>query len=303
MKSPKLIICVLILLLSGNACSQNIEDSITEAKLTKLAHINQSDSYISFPGDIGNLEPLIFEANINPNFVIREREDAKIILILTPQITIRMYDEYSHPVKTPSYIPQLSFYYLTGKGKSMQNLILFGRLAHHSNGQHGDFYIESKDGTSEINLETGDFYTNFFEFGFIKTSFGLKKNAVKFFKSSIEAHPRSWMNREMNGIYSGLRWNNSFIIYKLPWYSKSEFKKSSFSIKAETSWIIDSINDWQTFNLNRFNGALTFYYHPKFLEDIGFYIRFYHGRDYYNIYFDHRLDFIQLGLMTEILRF
>lgn len=111
------------------------------------------------------------------------------------------------------------------------------------------------------------------------------------------------MNREMNGIYSGLRWNNSFIIYKLPWYSKSEFKKSSFSIKAETSWILDSINDWQTFNLNRFNGALTFYYHPKFLEDIGFYIRFYHGRDYYNIYFDHRLDFIQLGLMTEILRF
>jgi len=41
----------------------------------------------------------------------------------------------------------------------------------------------------------------------------------------------------------------------------------------------------------------------KFLEDIGFFIQFYHGTDYYNIYFQNQLNIIRFGLMTEILRF
>lgn len=37
-----------------------------------MAEINQTDSYITFPTDIGNIEPLVFEANVNPSFIIRE---------------------------------------------------------------------------------------------------------------------------------------------------------------------------------------------------------------------------------------
>lgn len=295
-------IALLLMLIVPKTYAQIIsKDTLPRLDLSKIAHINQADSFITFPADIGNIEPLMFEANINPDFVVREHENSRLMMVLTPQITIRMYNEFSYPVKTPSYIPQLSFYYLIGKTEDLRHLTVFGRLAHHSNGQNGDFY--NKDGS--INLDSGNFSTNFFEIGYIATSYSLGLKAVKFFKSSLEVHPKNWMYEEQVGQYSGLRWNNSFTVYKLPW-DRSVFKKmrrANFSLKVETTWMLDQINNWSTFDTNRFSGALTLYYHPRFLEDIGFFVKFYHGQDYYNIYFRHRLSIIRLGIMTEILRF
>lgn len=294
-------ISIFFLLVMTGIRAQKPADTLPRLNLAKIAHINQGDSYITFPTDIGNLEPLMFEANLNPNFVVRKREDSKLMMVLTPQITIRMYNEDSYPVKTPSYIPQLSLYYLIGKTQDLRHLTVFGRLAHYSNGQDGHFY--NKDGS--INLQTGNFSTNFFEFGYIVTSYSLNLKAVKFLKSSLEVHPRSWMWEDLKGQYSGLRWHNSFIVYKLPWDRDffSQKRKANFSMKVDTTWMFDAINDWDTFDLNRFNGALTLYYHPKFLEDIGLFVQFYHGQDYYNIYFNHQLNVIRFGIMTEVLRF
>lgn len=294
------ILPIMLLFLTG-ILAQSPADTLPRLDLAKIAHINQEDSYITFPTDIGNLEPLMFEANINPNFVVRERKDSKLMMVLTPQIRIRMYNEDSYPVKTPSYIPQLSLYYLLGKTDDLRHITVFGRLAHHSNGQDGDFYNDY--GT--INLQTANFSTNFFELGYIATSYSSNLMAVKFYRSSLEVHPRSWMYKELKGQYSGLRWNNSFFVYKLPWDRDvfSENRKANFSLKLEATWMLDSVNDWKTFDKDRFSGALTLYYHPKFLEDIGLFVQFYHGQDYYNIYFRHQLDVIRFGIMTEVLRF
>lgn len=62
-------------------------------------------------------------------------------------------------------------------------------------------------------------------------------------------------------------------------------------------------NNLETFSVERLNLSLTFYYHPKFLEDIGIFVQYYHGSDYYNMYFNHRLDVLRFGIMTEKLRF
>lgn len=294
------IVILLFLTIPGIYAGNSI-DSLPRLDLSKIAHINQGDSYITFPTDIGNLEPLMFEANINPNFVIRQQKNSKLMAVLTPQISLRMYNEYSYPVKTPSYIPQLSLYYLLGENNDLKHLTVFGRLAHHSNGQDGSFYHE--DGS--INLDTGNFSTNFFELGAIRTSYNSELQAVRFYKSSLEVHPKKWMYDKLVGQYSGLRWNNSFIAYKLPGDYKvfKKIRKAKFSAKFEGTWMLDNINDWSTFDFNRFNGAFTFYYHPNFFEDIGLFIQLYHGQDYYNIYFKHRLTIIRFGIMTEILRF
>ncbi len=293
-------IWILILFLLQPAYTQQSNDSLPDIDLAKIAQVNQSDSYITFPTDIGNIAPLMFEANVNPSFIIRERKESNLMAVLTSQITIRMYNEDSYPVKTPSYIPQVTFYYLTGEKNPTDHYTLFGKFAHHSNGQDGDFY----DTDSNINLQDGNFATNFFELGFIKTSFSKTLNATKFFKSSFEVHPRSWMLDELHGKYSGFRWHNAFFAYKLPVKMGHRGSvKADFSLKAQTTWLIDNINDWDTFNLKRFNIGVTFYYHPKFLEDIGFFVQFYHGTDYYNINFQHRLDIIRFGIMTELLRF
>lgn len=304
-KSTNLIFFCLLLSF-GYAQTKN--DTLPRLDLAKIAHINQSDSYITFPTDIGNIAPLMFEANLNPNFIIRQRGDSKMMMVLTPQIMLRMYNEESYPVKTPSYIPQISFYYLMGYPELAHHTTVFARIAHHSNGQDGNFYLDGPlldVNEPKINLQSGNFATNFFEFGFIDTSYGTTVNAVKFIKSALEIHPKSWMQEELHGLYSGLRWHNSFFAYKLPmdrdFFSKK--RSANFSLKVETTIMLDNFNDLAVFDLDRFNASLTFYYHPKFLEDIGFFVQLYHGADYYNIYFQQQLNIIRFGLMTEILRF
>lgn len=285
--------------ISNLVLAQTGEDGTSILNLDKMAQINQGESYVTFPFDFGNIEPLMFEANVSPSFKIRERKDSRLMGVLTGQIIIRMYDETSYPVRTPSYIPQITFYFLTGNKQASKKLTLFGRFAHHSNGQDGTFYNE--DGN--INLMTGNFATNFVELGLIKSSYSSRLNAFKFFKSSVEFHPKTWMLNEMQGKYSGFRWHNTFLAYKLPAGDFNKSRKANFSLKAETTLMLDNVNNMETFDLDRLNASLTFYYHPKFLEDIGLFVQFYHGTDYYNIYFDHRIDTIRFGLMTEILKF
>jgi len=293
-------ISLLLFFLFAYGYSQEHIKSIPQLDISKTALVNQTDSYITFPTDIGNIEPLMFEANISPSFIIRQREDSRLMAVLTSQVIIRMYNQESFPIRTPSYIPQVSFYYsLTGTKPSKTQNTLFGRIAHHSNGQDGNFYDEN----GFINLQSGNFATNFFEIGIIKTSHSSALKAVKFFKSSIEVHPRSWMLDELHGKYSGLRWHNAFTAFKLPLISSDKDDNPNFSLKVETFLMLDNYNNLNTFDLDRLNASLIFYYHPKFLEDIGFFVQFYHGMDYYNIYFQEQLNIIRFGIMTEILRF
>ena len=293
----------ILLLLHGITFAQDKLDTLPKLDLTKIALVNQSDSYVTFPTDIGNLEPLIFEANINPNFVIRERADSKLMAVLTPQVRIRMYNKESYPVQTPSYIPQISVYHMIFEPGPLKKTSIFGKIAHHSNGQDDPFY---KDSTStEVNFQSGNFATNFLEFGVLQSFYNEKRNALGFLKSSVELHPSNWMLKEMKGTYSGLRWHNSFLAYKLPMDKSlfTESRRASFSVKLETTLMLDQVNDWELLDLNRLNAALTVYYHPRFLEDIGLFIQFYKGRDYYNIYYHNDISTIRFGLMTEILRF
>ena len=289
---------VLLLLSEHLAYSQNKIGPLPQLDLYKIALINQSDSYITFPTDIGNLEPLLFEANVNPSFIVRKRKDSKLMAVLTPQIIIRMYNEESYPVRTPSYIPQITFYYLVNKKDAQNYLGIFGKIAHHSNGQDGSFYND--DGS--INLQTGNYATNYLELGILKTSYSNSLKAIKTIKSSIEIHPNSWILEELKGQFSAVRWHNSFTSFKFP-LNEAQSDRANFSLKAETTLMLDNYNGLPMFDLDRVNASLSFYYHPKIFEDVGIFVQFYLGMDYYNIYFKHQISVIRFGIMTEILRF
>ena len=272
-------------------------DTIPSVSLTTISQVNQGNSYITFPADIGNIESLWFEANLIPNFHIRTNKDSRLMGVLTPQIIIRMYQEYSYPVKTPSYMPQVTMYYKLCRNK--KNSTVFARLAHHSNGQNGDFYSEY--GT--INLETGDFSTNYVELGLIRTFFNKNLHATQFFKTSFKKDFFENTNKQ-NGIYSKFRWKNSFSVFKIRQKENNQKKKKAgFSLRVDSEWMFGDIYTWSNRNIDRLNVGFTAFYTPKFFEDIGFFINFYHGQDYYNIYFNHQLNVIRFGIMTELLRF
>jgi outer membrane phospholipase A len=297
---------LLLILLSGvfvfgQSHAQNTgEQQIPEIQLTTIAQVNQGNSYITAPIDIGNIEPLWFEANIIPGFHIRQNKDSRLMGVLTPQIIIRMYQEKSAPVRTPSYIPQITVYYKLKSKTEANSLSIFGKIAHHSNGQDGEYLLEN----GEVNLKTGDFSTNFIEVGIIKTNFNKKFNAVQFFGTSFELHPEGLTNTSMIGSYGLYRWNSVFSIFKLPAGPHNKPKKrAKISLKGESTWMFGKLYDWDWYSLNRLNLSFTFYYHPRFLEEIGLFVNIYHGMDYYNIYFNHQINVIRFGIMTEILQF
>lgn len=295
-----LIPLVFMLSCSFTGYTQLGNDSLPNIALTTISQENQGNSYITFPTDIGNIETLWFEGNVIPNFYIRQSENSRLMGVLTPQIIIRMYQEESFPVRTPSYMPQITIYYLLLDNADSRSLSLYGRAGHHSNGQDGDFYTEE----GAINLKTGNFATNYFELGLIKTNLNSRFNAYQFFKSSFEIHPNGGIQEELKGIYSRYRWHNAFSIFKLKSVDNhNESQKPTISVKGEFTWMFGDYNQLETFSTDRLNLNLTFYYHPKSLEDIGLFVEYYHGSDYYNMYFDHRLDILRFGLMTEKIRF
>lgn len=279
---------------------QNKDSVSSEMELAIIARVNQGNSYITFPTDIGNIEPLWFEANLSPNFFIRKSKDSRLMGVITPQVIIRMYQEESFPIKTPSYIPQITAYYKMFYGAKKHTINLFAKIAHHSNGQKNDFYLE--DG--KINLLSGDFATNYFEVGIITTKSVSYLNAHQFFKTSLEAYPTKWSCVELKNNYSKVRWHNMFSVFKLPKSENTESKKKAkISLKGEATLMFGNVKGWEDFSSNRLNLKFTLYYHPRFFENIGFFTQVFHGRDYYNIYFNHQLDIIRFGIMTEKLRF
>ena len=246
-----------LLLLMGSIHFCAAQEATPKIEASSIPAVNQGNSYITFPSDIGNVEPLWFEANVIPNFFIRKNKSARLMGVLTPQIIIRMYQKESFPVQTPSYIPQISVYYTIKQMPKHQSLTTFGRLAHHSNGQDGNFYLNNGD----INLLNGNFATNFFELGLIKTNFNSRLNEHQFYKTSIEIHPKIWMAEELIGRYSGFRWHNAFTFFKVG--NETSSKKASISLKGEASWMFGEIDNWKSISSERLNFKLTFFYHPK----------------------------------------
>jgi len=275
------------------------ENYIPEIALTTISQVNIGNSYITSPTDIGNIERLWFEANLTPSFYIRKSKNARLMGVLTAQIIIRMYQEESFPVRTPSYMPQITMYYKIKSETEACSLSAFAKIAHHSNGQDGDFYLDNGD----INLKTGNFSTNYTEFGLIKTNFNKKRNAAQFFSTSFEWHFPGLTIDELDGQYSMYRWHTVFSIFKLPENNNKKREKASISLRGQLTWLFGDMYDWNAVDANRINMKLTFFYHPKFLEDIGFFTQFYHGQDYYNIYFGHQITILRFGIMTEKLKF
>ena len=275
-------------------------DTLSGIDLKVISQVNHGSSYITFPTDIGNIDKLWFEGDLIPNFYIRTNNKGRFMAVFTPEIIIRMYREKSSPVRTPSYKPQINFYYMIAGYEDTQNINLFGRIAHHSNGQDGNFL----EPNGKINLITGDFSTNFFEIGIIKTNINRRFNAYQFFKTSIEIHPKGWDNYQLDNIYSKYRWHSAASIFKLPHnFNGEKNNNADISIKAELTYMFGNVNNWNLLSQNRINLSLIFYYHPKFLEDVGLFIQYYSGLDFYNIYFNHKLNILRFGIMTEKLRF
>jgi hypothetical protein len=263
---------------------------------------NQQESYITLGGGLGNKDPLIFEAFIAPYFLLRTSESSRWGATLSPTIILRMYAEESFPVRTPSYMPQVTFYrHLDDEqGRALQYIFL--SVVHHSNGQDDSFFLN--DGS--INTLSGDFSTNYLELGvFFNKKLIPFANTTEYFKTSLEYHPDFYRSKELKGRYSFVRWNNSIRVFRSLGSLRSwkMQKNQRLQTTLQTSWLFGDLDDASFFDpRERFNISFTVAYRPRALSDVSVFLNAYSGKDYYNMHFQQRLSVVRVGLQAFAFR-
>jgi len=268
---------------------------------------NHERSYITVLEGFGNMNPLYFEAGISPYYMIRLKEQHRWAIELNPAMRIRMQREASFPIRTPSYMPGITYYHnLKPQVSGNKKVVPFLSLVHHSNGQNGDFYNEN----GSINTEGGNFSTNYLELGAFMTHLAPHNPGQrKFYKSYLEYHFAS--DPHLKGKYGFFRANFEFqMIHQLSAYRDKNGKERERSRKhrirqsIHASWIFGEMGAANALNAKeRLTFEYTFSYHPKIAEDMSVFVQYYYGQDYYNIYFNRNISVLRFGLMTDQLKF
>jgi len=298
--------------------AQSVEspkDSLAHEKFLTLVNANREQSYITFGDGIGNVEPLLFEAKLSPSYFF-SRSQRKWALMINPQVQIRMLNKKSLPIRNPSYRVYITYFQELGFWKESflrklfyDNAVLFGSVAHHSNGQDGDFYKDKA--TKEIN-EDANFATNFLEGGLSSYRIiALRENhfSIREIKVSAEYHPKKWMADELEELYGPYRLYATFglmgprkIIENrtnlVQWLQQS-------SIEIKGGWIFGTMQNAAFAEASRrLVVDVTYKYYPKWFDEVAFFVRFYRGQDYYNIHFINReLTNLSFGITSNIMNY
>jgi hypothetical protein len=255
--------------------------------LADIVRANLERSYVTYPIGITGLEPLVFEADLVPNFSVLPRS-WHVALYLTPKIILRMFAEKSAPVRTPSYMPRLTTFFWFDESPSGPTVYFSAAFLHHSNGQSGDFY--NADGSH--NHDTGSFGTNYFEFAAYPNFW----NSPFFGWNSIvlEWHPRLFENAAQRSTYGNTRLRFATILYSNSGSYASDLSVGLTAILSE----LQKPTNASTF-FARFPITVKYAIRPPSI-DVGFYAAYYQGQDYYNIWYDRFIAVLQLGISGNL---
>lgn len=297
-----LFLLAFLVIIAAPASSQTPE-SKEQNGFMKSILISREQSYITALGGLGNIEPLIFEGAIIPYYMIH-LDQTKWGIELSPKIVIRMYNERSAPIRTPSYMPKVTLYYNTsnlGKPNSPSPLFAFFSWEHHSNGQSDSFYVP--DSTS-INSKSGDFSTNSIEFGGLVTRpYNAKKYGLSFYKLSFQYHYSQC--EDLRGKYGNFRIKSELrsILYSDKFPGTSNFVKRqihSISAQLKTEWIAGNMMNTSAIDWKRIITSIRISVHPVALDEFNFFAQYYYGQDYYNINFGKTLNVLRFGISADL---
>ena len=258
-----------------------------EPSLADIVRANLERSYVAYPLGITGLDPLIFEADLVPNFSVLPR-DWHVALFLTPKIIVRMFAEASAPVRTPSYMPRLTTFFWFGESAAHPTAYFSAAFLHHSNGQSGPFYNE--DGSH--NHGDGSFGTNYFEFAAYPVFW--KRAFFGWSSITLEWHPRSFENSSQRTTYGNTRLRLATTINTNVGSFASDFSAGLTAIMGEMEKPTNASKA-----LARFPIAVKYAIRPPSI-DVGLYVSYYQGQDYYNIWYDRFISMLQIGIAGNL---
>jgi len=274
-------------------------DSLTDSVRSCMRHFEAEvmraqfeHSYITSTSITGSQPRLIFEGNIAPAFSL-VTPGKNIALVMTPKVVMRMFAENSVPVKTPSYMPRVTAYlFAEPTVKNVRDstaTFMYLTLSHHSNGQSGSFL--NPDGS--VNHETGNFSTNFLEYGGL-TGGAMGSSSTLTVRSSVEWHPKGWYDDSSNVHYSHLRGHAGFnFSHRGAHNGNGEWNAISLDV-AVTYLGGDVAVPFH--GRGRFPLTTSIIYRPSWAREIAYLLSGYWGQDYYNTYFDQTRSMVRIGI-------
>lgn len=258
---------------------------ITEIDTATVVRANLETSYLAYPFGIHGLPSLIFECSLAPHFFVHT-PSWPFAFVLTPKVVLRMFNEDSSPVRSPSFMPRIAVF-LWFQKKVQDKPTFYGSvtLSHHSNGQAGPFFND--DGT--INHDDGSFSTNYFDFALFAT--GFRGKFLGWSSVSLQWHPGFNEDPELKGRYGLLRLNlATTLVADLPFHGQLNLRVSAILddfMKVSKSPVLREFE--------RFPFSLAYSMTVPGI-DLGVYLGYYIGHDYYNIFFDHVIHTVQIGI-------
>ena len=274
---------------------------------TQTFSMFRESSYITFAGGVGNIENLVFEANIVPYYLLSLNQSDRWGIELSPQVILRMYNTYSFPVRTPSFMPRATIFYQfrkTNINSRYNDLFGYFSWSHHSNGQENSFY---SDDSTTINTISGNFATNMVEAGlFLSKPNRFNPYSVNYAKFSTVYHYKhiSELNNRLGDLRFYADLQTTINIAKTLEYfnlrkARINHHTSTLNILTRIGWITGSLNGVKTVDIKRLIFKHTVSYKPPFLKDVTLFAQYYYGQDYYNIYFERQLHLLRFGISAK----
>ncbi|GAA0191385.1 hypothetical protein GCM10009122_53820 [Fulvivirga kasyanovii] len=283
-----------------------------------LIYANRQLTYLTFYDGIGNLPNMVTEARFSGNYFLK-KEKINWALELNLNITIRIRDKKSFPIPPPSYNPVLTYYRRipSGEGSFLSKTFLdqvFWEVSvgHHSNGKAESFYIEDSLGndTGQINYDNGNFSTNYLELAFStfkRRNRGGQNNYYTNLRTAFRFYSSKMSAKELRDTYGFYRLFLTYNLFKIPLGEPGKSWSDFFSrsrLRFHSGWIFGDMRDAAADDIDkRLIAEVTYFYYPGWLSELGFFVQYYRGQDYYNIQFLRTAEVFRVGISSNPLDF
>lgn len=300
-----LIILLVIKTFSVFAQTKQLESLTEQRKHANLAYAslykeNSELSYTSPLGEIGAPTRYVINGKLTNNYMVLASKVLPIAFSLNPDFTVRVRNEKSAGVRTPSFKLGSTLYLRLSPSAINYNYAELS-FTHHSNGQDGSARLA--DGT--INTINGNFSTNYliasYRFGYFTPKVAMKHYYG--FHHKLGLHWHKWFAYEavLTGDYGFTRINYDVSI-RVYQDLGNGIEKEKWRFDGTVSYSVNALTNYQFFApKKRLNAELSAHYSFPFMQNVFLMASFgYYGEDPYNIYFKDKYGYARFSLARSL---
>lgn len=266
----------------------------------------------------------LLTSDVTPHYYVVASSRYRGSLVFTPRTKVRILDEPSQPIRTPSFMPALT-YYLRMADNTVRYRYLTFNATHHSNGQAGPSLLPN----GFYNTFDGTFSTNFVELGYHwgtaspvafesadtsptiqpKNLNAARPMGISYGKLAFIRHIGN--DAALAGRYGFTRLTGKYNRIRLGQYARKQFGEhrqvsridkayiaEKHRITVDAQWIFGALYTFRSTDVGRrLNAEVSYYYRLPFqyANSYLYAAAGYYGQDPYNVYFNDQYLFARIG--------